>query len=54
MRIIPIKNSEKLKISYGTGDTTFGLCLLGWIDQGVCFLAYGNEHNIDDAIFAMK
>ena len=54
MSIIPLNRSEKLEILYGVSDTEFGLCLIAWIDQGICFLAYGNKHNIDGAISDMK
>ncbi len=47
--------SEKLKISYGVGDTQFGLCLVAWVGEGICFLAFGNKDgDIDYAISDMK
>jgi len=43
MQIIPIKTSEKLEISYGTGDSDFGLCFIAWTGQGICFLGFSDN-----------
>ena len=54
MQIIPIKNSEKLEILYGVGDSEFGLCFIAWTGQGVCFLGFGNEQITPNIIAEMK